>query len=146
MYLRFTWSVGDSTSVFVRVTFTFPTTYPSTLGIPACELEPNPLVSMNNRVFMARRLLNIRKTRRPCLEACLRFLLFGHEDSHSVTRMAIDDSGSSSEDEEYPTGRRPRNGSHSSLRENKNLAEPRTSQGVFSPNGMLRALTSPYID
>ncbi|KAK7689506.1 hypothetical protein QCA50_007298 [Cerrena zonata] len=128
---------GESTSVFVRVTFTFPHSYSSNVGIPNCELEPNPLITMGSRVFMARRLFSIRKNRRPCLEPCLRFLLFGHEDSHSITRTAMDDDESSSEDEAYPAIRRPRNGSHSPVRENKNLAEPRTSQGVFSPNGQL---------
>lgn len=132
---------GDSTSVFIRVTFIFPHSYPATLGIPECELEPNPLININNRLFMVRRLLSIRKNRRPCLESCLRFLLFGHEDSNSITRMAIDDDDDSSEDEAlpHPEARRQRNGSHSSLRGNKNLAEPRTSQGVFSANGAFQA-------
>ena len=45
------------------------------------------------------------------------------------------DSESSSEDEAPSTARKHRNLTFSMLRGDKNLAEPRTSQGVFSING-----------
>ena len=88
---------------------------------------------MKNRVYILRRLRIIREQERPCLEACLRFLLFGDEDANS--RAASLDSESSSEDETAMVPRRPKDGAASVLRSDKNLAEPRTSQGVFGPNG-----------
>ncbi|CAL1710706.1 unnamed protein product [Somion occarium] len=131
---------GDSTSVFIRVTFTFPHTYPQAahpLGTPHVDLEMNPLISMKNRVLITRRLRSIRERERPCLEACLRFLLFGDQDHYAIPRTMIIDSESSSDDEPYPVTRRPKDPSHSALRGDKNLAEPRTSQGTFGPNGQL---------
>lgn len=91
---------------------------------------------MKSRVLILRRLRVIRETQRPCLEACLRFLLFGDDDDDLLgpRPMAID-SESSSEDEAYPIARRYRDRGTSLLRGDKNLAEPRTSQGVFAMNG-----------
>ncbi|KAI0794847.1 hypothetical protein C8Q75DRAFT_847958 [Abortiporus biennis] len=132
---------GESASVFIRITFTFPRDYPQAphpVGTPQIDLERNPLVSMKTRVLMLRKLRAIRERQRPCLEACLRFLLFGDEDDFSsIHGLSAIDSESSSEDEAYPTTRRQRDGTISLLRGDKNLAEPRTSQGVFGPNGQL---------
>lgn len=97
------------------------------------DLERNPLISMKNRVYILRRLRMIREQERPCLEACLRFLLFGDADENS--RAPSPDSESSSEDDLAFITRRPKEGTNSLLRSDKNLAEPRTSQGVFGPNG-----------
>ncbi|KAH7909417.1 hypothetical protein BJ138DRAFT_232760 [Hygrophoropsis aurantiaca] len=129
---------GESSSVFIRVSFTFPKSYPYGLhpdGTPEIKIEHNPLISMQNHVFMLRRLRGIRERRRPCLEACLRFLLFGDEDEDVGVPVSLD-SDSSSEDEE-PLSRKSRDFTMLLLRNNKNLAEPRTSQGVFGPNGEL---------
>lgn len=122
--------------MFIRVSFRFPKSYPQS-GVPDIDLERNPLVSMQNRAFMLRRLRGIRDRRRPCLEACLRFLLFADEDERDGIRI---DSGSSNEEEDDDAqkgdgGRKSRDFTVSLLRNNKNLAEPRTSQGVFGPNG-----------
>ncbi|KAI0763928.1 hypothetical protein BD413DRAFT_197550 [Trametes elegans] len=130
---------GESTSVFLRVTFTFPrdypqTTYPSPDGVPTVDLERSPLISMKQRAFLLRRLKEIRERERPCLEKCLKFLLFGDRVEDSSRHAAID-SGSSSEDEESNV--RKGDTSLPALRGDKNLAEPRTSQGVFSANGQL---------
>lgn len=84
---------------------------------------------------MLRRLKTIRERRRPCLEACLRFLLFGDENELGIP---VDmRSESSSEEDECPATRKSRDFTVSLLRNNKNLAEPRTSQGVFGPNGKI---------
>ena len=91
------------------------------------DLERSPLISMKQRAFILRRIRDIREKQRPCLEKCLRFLLYGDQEED---RAAID-SGSSSEDE-APARRDP---GSAVLRADKNLAEPRTSQGVFSANG-----------
>ncbi|EGN97137.1 hypothetical protein SERLA73DRAFT_57400 [Serpula lacrymans var. lacrymans S7.3] len=129
---------GESSSVFIRVSFKFPKEYPQSSypeGTPDIDVERNPLISMQSRAFMLRRLKSIREGRRPCLEACLRFLLFGNEDEE-VGGGAAMGSESSSEDEAV-VPRKPRDVTVSLLRSNKNLAEPRTSQGVFGPNGEL---------
>lgn len=88
---------------------------------------------------MLRRLKTIRERRRPCLEACLRFLVFG--DENEQVGIPVDmRSESSSEEEDGPATRKSRDITVSLLRNNKNLAEPRTSQGVFGPNGNIFVL------
>ncbi|KAG2145097.1 hypothetical protein DEU56DRAFT_978948 [Suillus clintonianus] len=134
------WGESSSVSVFIRVSFRFPKTYPQS-GVPDIDLERNPLVSMQSRAFMLRRLRGIRERRRPCLEACLRFLLFGDEDERVGIPRGIDSESSNEEEEDNARkgegGRKSRDFTVSLLRNNKNLAEPRTSQGVFGPNGEL---------
>ncbi|KAG6372963.1 hypothetical protein JVT61DRAFT_7009 [Boletus reticuloceps] len=129
---------GESSSVFIRISFRFPKSYPHAPhpdGTPEIDLERSPLISMQNRAFMLRRLKTIRERRRPCLEACLRFLLFG--DENEQVGVPVDMRSESSSEEEEPTTRKSRDFTVSLLRNNKNLAEPRTSQGVFGPNGEL---------
>ncbi|KAJ7608787.1 hypothetical protein FB45DRAFT_379946 [Roridomyces roridus] len=121
---------GESSSVFIRITFTFPKDYPHGQhpnGTPTVELERNPLITLKKRAFILRHLRALRE-RRPCLEACLRFL------SEGVKSGAPHHSDSSS-DEEGERGRKSQ--TVSLLRNHKNLAEPRTSQGTFGPNGEL---------
>ena len=84
---------------------------------------------------MLRRLRMLRETRRPCLEACLRFLLYGNEDERQ-RRTAHIDYDSSSDDETTSVLRSKREAIMAPLYSDKNLAEPVTSQGVFGPNGM----------
>ena len=123
-------------SVFIRISFTFPRDYPQAThpgGTPQVNLERNPLIPIKERVYILRRLRIIREHERPCLEACLRFLLFGDGDTSS--RASSPDLGSSSEDDIPMMARRPKEGTDSLLRSDKNLAEPRTSQGVFGPSG-----------
>ena len=147
---------GESSLVFIRVTFTFPRNYPQATypdGIPIIDLERNPLISLKDRTFMLRRLTAIREHRRPCLESCLRFLLFRDEEERmpgEPLRM-MDQGESSSSDEGDDDGlmrnakgiggtggggaaKKTRDGT-GILRGNKNLVEPRTSQGTFGPNG-----------
>ncbi|OAX43953.1 hypothetical protein K503DRAFT_730449 [Rhizopogon vinicolor AM-OR11-026] len=132
------WGESSSVSVFIRVSFRFPKSYPQS-GVPDIDLERNPLISMQSRAFMLRRLKGIRERRRPCLEACLRFLLFGDEDERVGVPRGIDSESSNEEEDDAQKGggRKSRDFTVSLLRNNKNLAEPRTSQGVFGPNGEL---------
>jgi len=128
---------GESSSVFVRVSFTFPKSYPHELrpgGTPTVDLERSPLISIRNRAFMLRRLRMLRETRRPCLEACLRFLLYGNEDEKQRrTANIVYDSSSDEETTSLPRSKREPIGRP--LHSEKNIAEPVTSQGVFGPNG-----------
>ncbi|KAJ3892146.1 hypothetical protein GG344DRAFT_45919 [Lentinula edodes] len=145
-------------SVFLRVTFTFPRNYPynpenhtdlplehplARTTTPTVNMEYTPLITMKDRAFMLRRLRRIiatlRERQRPCLEACLRFLVFKDE---SFNGEDLGDSDSSEEDIQHMAEM----GNHvgrddevtmSMLRNNKNLAEPRTCQGSFGPNGEL---------
>ncbi|TFY55210.1 hypothetical protein EVG20_g9404, partial [Dentipellis fragilis] len=130
---------GESSSVFIRITFTFPKDYPQAMhpgGTPIIDLEHTSLISMRNRAFILRRLRAIRENRRPCLEACLRFLIFGNEDEHErmPVRMGFE---SSSEEDDDSVIRKGRSTDVVILHNDKNIAEPRTSQGVFGPNGEL---------
>ncbi|KAM5543752.1 hypothetical protein V8D89_002369 [Ganoderma adspersum] len=128
---------GESTSVFLRITFTFPREYPQANfpdGIPTVDLERSPLISIKQRAFILRRVRDIREKQRPCLEKCLRFLLFGDQQEDNGHHAAIDSEGSS--EDEMPAARRG-DPAAATLRSDKNLAEPRTSQGVFGVNGQL---------
>ncbi|KAF5337912.1 hypothetical protein D9758_013131 [Tetrapyrgos nigripes] len=125
---------GANSTIFLRITFTFPRDYPHASypdGIPTVNLEHTPLISIQDRAFILRRLRTIRETRRPCLEACLRFLLYRNEDEKAD--ILLDSESSSDEDE--PGTKKEKEITVSLLRNNKNLAEPRTSQGSFGPNG-----------
>ncbi|KAJ6537274.1 hypothetical protein DFH09DRAFT_1369220 [Mycena vulgaris] len=120
---------GESSSVFIRITFTFPKDYPHghhPRGTPTVALERNPLISLKNRAFILRRLRVLRERQRPCLEACLRFLSEGEK---SGAPHPMDSESSSDEGVSRKTVLL--------LRSHKNLAEPRTSQGTFGPNGEL---------
>ncbi|OBZ77972.1 putative RWD, RING finger and WD repeat-containing protein C11E3.05 [Grifola frondosa] len=129
---------GESTSVFIRITFTFPRGYPQAndpSGIATIDLERSPLISIKQHAFILRRLRTIREQQRRCLEGCLRFLLFG--DQNDDPRRTANDFDSSSEDELPFDSRKAKSGGLSTMRGDKNLAEPRTSQGVFGANGQL---------
>ncbi|KAF9073093.1 hypothetical protein BDP27DRAFT_1391109 [Rhodocollybia butyracea] len=171
-------------SVFLRVTFTFPREYPygpngsnSSLtrhdspglfplshppSLPTVNIEYTPLITMKDRAFILRRLRRIitrlRERQRPCLEACLRFLVFKDETFADVNGgtdglrglesqpVQEDDEDSDSEEESFPdegilTGERgqkkDKEATMALLSTHKNLAEPRTCQGSFGPNGEL---------
>ncbi|KAG6909082.1 hypothetical protein DXG01_002063 [Tephrocybe rancida] len=132
---------GGTTSVFMRVTFTFPRDYPQArhpAGTPTVDIERNPLFSLKDRAFMLRRLATIRE-QRPCLESCLRFLLFRDDERPGVDTPS-ESSSSEDEDEEaavFVGRRKNKESSSTTLRTVKNLVEPRTSQGTFGPNGEL---------
>lgn len=116
----------------MRITFNFPRNYPQATyphGIPTVELDRNPLILPATRAFILKQLRRIREHRRPCLEPCLRFLLLGLDAQNERQLM---DSESSS-DEEH--GKKERSVTVSLLQNQKNLAEPKTSQGAFGPNG-----------
>ncbi|KAJ3812903.1 hypothetical protein F5876DRAFT_36386 [Lentinula aff. lateritia] len=136
-------------SVFLRVTFTFPRNYPyspenhtdlplehplARTTTPTVNMEYTPLITMKDRAFMLRRLRRIiatlRERQRPCLEACLRFLVFKDE---SFVEIAGGGGGATG----HASVRRDDEVTMSMLRDNKNLAEPRTCQGSFGPNGEL---------
>ena len=68
----------------------------------------------------------------------MRFLLFADEDERVGIPRGIDSESSNEEEDDAQKGeggRKSRDFTVSILRNNKNLAEPRTSQGVFGPNG-----------
>lgn len=120
------WGESSSVNVFVRVTFTFPREYPSSrspYGTPLVEVERNPLISVKRRAFMQRRLRDIRENQRPCLEACLKFLLFA-DGGRRGQKHGID-SGSSSDEEPVSEQKNKKDFSAHLIRDNPNLAEPR---------------------
>lgn len=130
--------------VFIRVTFTFPKDYPhgTTLSsAPIIDAERSPLVSTRRRAYMLRRLKEIRLNNRPCLEACLKFLLFS---DRQPGRPSTFDASSSSENEDDKEGHLDQDIVFALLRDHQNLAEPRTTQGAFSVNGILRLPASIY--
>lgn len=127
---------GQRSSVFMRVTFTFPRAYPQAHphGSPIIELERNPLILMRDRAYILKHLHRIRERKRPCLEPCLRFLLFAEE---GATDRDLMYSESSDDEDDEARGKESRSVAVSLLlRNQKNLAEPRSSQASFGPNGM----------
>lgn len=119
----------------MRVTLTFPRDYPQAVhpnGTPTIELERNPLISLRRRDFILKHLRRIRERKRPCLEACLRFLLFADD---GQINGDIADSDTSSDDDQPEGKKKTKEITISLLRNSKNLTEPRTSQGSFGPNG-----------
>jgi hypothetical protein len=121
----------------MRLTFTFPRDYPQAVfpdGIPIVELERNPLIPRQTRTYILKRLRRIREQKRPCLEACLRFL-FAYE---SQNENDLTDLESSSDDERQPNGKKSKEATTSLLRNHMNLAEPVSSQGAFGPSGGFR--------
>lgn len=89
---------------------------------------------------MLRRLRVIREAHRPCLEACLRFLLFRNEGERIMRSSGSSDIEDFNHGHESASGRKVSSAqkddaAYSQLRNDKTLAEPRTSQGVFGPNG-----------
>lgn len=130
------WGESASVNVFVRVTFTFPREYPGAdhpQGTPLVDIERSPLIPTIRRAYMRRKLKKIRETERPCLELCLRFLLVG---DGGENRPGLD-SGSSSDEDRPAKQKRTKDFSASLIRDHQNLAEPRSSQGVFGPNGTI---------
>ena len=126
---------GETSNIYIRVTFTFPRDYPQGLhpsGTPAIELERNPLIAARHRPYFFKRLRRIAQQKRPCLEACLRYLLYGTDGQNYD---AVGDSEDSSDDE--TSEKKSRNVTVTMMRSTKNLAEPITSQGAFGPNGAL---------
>lgn len=125
----------------MRVTFTFPREYPLAghpHGTPIVDLERNPLILMRDRAFILKRLRRIRERKRPCLEACLRFLLFADEgvNDRDLMDLGSSDDDDDDDDDDEGDGKKSREVTVSLLRNHKNLAEPRSSQGSFGPNGM----------
>ena len=121
----------------MRITFVFPPqdysqgSHPH--GTPVVDLERNPLIKMRDRAYILKHLRRIRERKQPCLEPCLRFLLFADEGANDLM-----DSESSDDDDDDGGGggKKSREITVSLLRHHKNLAEPRSSQGSFGPNGM----------
>jgi hypothetical protein len=88
---------------------------------------------MRDRAYILKHLRRIRERKRPCLESCLRFLLFAEEGSNDRDLVY---SESSDEDDDAGRDKEPRSVAVSILlRNHKNLAEPRSSQASFGPNG-----------
>lgn len=121
--------------MFLRVTFTFPPSYPAssaTTADPSVEIERSPLIAPNVRAFLIRKLRGLRHER-PCLRECLRFLLGSSPDEPSGFR---DDS---SEDEAAPNEKNVADDKDIMLqfvRGHKNIPEFRTVQGMLGPSGM----------
>lgn len=130
------WGANDA-DVFIRVSFEFPRSYSSTWvagSAPYIELDKSPLIPSSNRAIMLDNLGDISENQRPCLESCLSFLRFG-DAGKSLSRPPSPGSDDSSDDElSYPKQRAVAN---IMRRNDKNVAEPRTSQAVFCPNGQL---------
>ena len=124
-------------NVFIRVTFNFPKDYPHAKhprGTPSVEIERSPYISIKRQAYMRKRLKEIRELQRPCLEACLRFLLFA-DGGRKGPGPTLDYGSDSDEDGAHQIDK---GASASTIPIHFNFVEPRSSQGVFGLNGTLR--------
>jgi hypothetical protein len=125
------WGVGRN-MVFVRISFDFPKAYPSDPNaMPTFDLDKNPLLSSNRTAIIAE-LDSILSGRKGVLEPCLSFLRFGARDRTFSPGAEAD---SDSEEEDFAAENMKKGNIARIMKLNKNLGEPRTSQGVFAPNG-----------
>ncbi|CAG8494022.1 9489_t:CDS:10 [Funneliformis mosseae] len=91
------WS--DSGVAFIRINITFPSQYPDKVA-PIFDIQKTGMISIMNRTHMSQILNRIASShvsqKRPCLEACIRYLLGEHPDD-GQERYGRDDS----DDENY---------------------------------------------
>jgi hypothetical protein len=127
------WGAAAS-STFVRVAFDFPRNYLSDPDlVPAFDIDRSPLISSSSRMQMIQgmeELLSERGGSR--LQASLSFLRFGTRHSQ---RSPSPESSDTEDDEEVFAEKVKKDNAARTIKQNKNLGEPRTIQGVFSPNG-----------
>ena len=95
--------------------------------------------SLNTRAFLLKKLREIRTRKRPCLEACLGFLLGEREEDSLVFPFARSE-GSGSDDDSMVDGARNRSQRALQRQRDNNINKgayirPRRSQGIFGPNG-----------
>jgi WD repeat-containing protein 59 len=136
---------ADAALVFVRINFDFPRNYPSDLtATPSFDVDKSPLISSANRTAMVEGVENILAERkRRCLEPCLSFLRFGSRDRGRPPNPGME----SDSDEDLAAENVKKGNVARIMRHHKNLGEPRTSQGVFAPNGQFpfTSVQSPYL-
>lgn len=103
--------------------------------MPEFDLDKNPLIPPSSRTAMIAELDNILAERKRVLEPCLSFLRFGSRD-----RVRSPSPGTESDSDEDLAAENVKKGNIARiLKHNKNVGEPRTSQGVFAPNGSSHA-------
>lgn len=88
------WANGNRMA-FMRIHWSFPSTYPYTNDVPTFELERNPTVSPITRQKLIATIKEMRAANRQCLVATSAFLLGSHE--RVGRRLIEDDSDSESE-------------------------------------------------
>ncbi|KAL1925163.1 uncharacterized protein VTP21DRAFT_46 [Calcarisporiella thermophila] len=130
------WS--DSGIAFLRVHVTFPAQYPER---PASfDIQKTGMISMVNRAHLEENLSHIAAVhaseRRPCLEACIRYLLGESQQKDELMEESDDDlfmSRKNTPDEEHmPQGR-----------DDQNVPFPRMCGATFSAEGYLVCFFSP---
>src|SRR4051794_26123864 len=93
-------SLHGSRHAFIRVNVTFPSQYPNKVS-PIFDIQKTGMISIFNRTRMLKSLRDIARScvsqNRPCLEACVRYLLGEHTQEDGQERYGRDDS----DDENY---------------------------------------------
>ncbi|CAB5366960.1 uncharacterized protein OCT59_019952 [Rhizophagus irregularis] len=93
-------SLHGSRHAFIRINVTFPPQYPNKV-LPIFDIQKTGMISIYNRTRMLKCLKDIARScvsqNRPCLEACIRYLLGEHTQEDGQERYGKDDS----DDENY---------------------------------------------
>ena len=114
------WANGDRMA-FIRIHWSFPSTYPYTPDVPTFEVERNPTVSLITRQKIVLTIKEMRATNRQCLLATTAFLLGSHE---RIGRRVVDaESDSESDASPHVVNNAP--------------MLMRTCGATFGPNGQL---------
>lgn len=136
-------------SIFIRILFSFPDDYPNGLSRPNVDIDRNRDITTRKRASILRSLRKILKERPLCIEPCIRYLLGlpdreglytkpftmetdDEEDEIDVAGVAVPRSGRG---EGATPSTRVVDAATAMLQQNQ-VPRERTSQGVFSPNGV----------
>ncbi|KZT54266.1 hypothetical protein CALCODRAFT_473689 [Calocera cornea HHB12733] len=135
----------ESDQVFLRATFTFPSNYPrsnSTSATPHIELEKTSTLPLRTRAYLLRHLRELRVQRRPCLEACVRFLLGMPDVNGRFNGADPFDDDDESDDED-----RGRQSAREAMARKFNINVPTARRGgaTFGPNGELVYFYAPTL-
>ncbi|EJT99661.1 hypothetical protein DACRYDRAFT_117853 [Dacryopinax primogenitus] len=127
----------ESDPVFLRVAFTFPSNYPRSSSLsstPHIELEKTSTLPLRTRAYLLRHLRELRMQRRPCLGACVRFLLGMPDMDGRFGTVDLFDDDEESDDED-----RGRQSAREVMARKFNLNVPTARRGgaTFGPNGEL---------
>jgi hypothetical protein len=110
----------------VRVQFTFPPQYPHSTAKedgPVIDLETSVAVSKATRAMMIAKLQDIRQNERPCLSACIAYLL-GYQERRGRLGLRQEESDSEEDDDDRLPFQQP-------------MMPKKACGASFGPNGAL---------
>ena len=124
------------TGLFIRILFTFRDNYPGGQA-PNIDIDRNHKINPRKRAFILRELRDISAKEPLVIEPCIRFLLGLPAQGHTPKPFSLD---SDSDDENVQVDEFPGMDTGAPKIQQNQPPRERTSQAVFSANGMYLAL------